>query len=156
MEILTGYVDADWVGDKITRISTTSYLFKLYDKCTICWNTKKQRSVADSSTAVEYMALYDATKEALWLKSLAKTVNINVNNVLFYEDNNRCIAIANNPSSYKLAKHIDIKYHYSREQIEKGNIRLKHVITEKQIADILIKPLGPVKFLRLRTEMGLE
>ena len=152
MEILTGYVDSDWARDEITRISTTGYLFKLYDKCTIFWNTKKQRSVADSSTAAEYMALY----EALWLKSLAKTVNINVNNVLIYEDNNGCIAIANNPSSYKLAKHIYIKYHYSREQIEKGNIRLKHVITEKQIADMLTKPLGPVKFLRLRTEMGLE
>ena len=96
-----------------------------------------------------------ATKEALWLKSLAKTVNINVNNVLIYEDNNGCIAIANNASSYKLAKHIDIKYHYSREQIEKGNIRLKHVVTEKQIAK-LTKSLGPVKFLRIRTEMGLE
>ena len=142
LEILTGYVDSDWAGDKITRISTTDYLFKLYDKCTIGWNTKKQRSVADSSTAAEYMALYEATKEALWLKSLAKTVNINVNNVLIYEDNTGCIAIANNPSSYKLAKHIDIKYHYSREQIEKGNIRLKHVVTEKQIADMLTKKVG--------------
>ena len=65
LEILTGYIDSDWPGDKITRISTTGYLFKLYDKCTICWNTKKQRSVADSSTAAEYMALYEAAKEAL-------------------------------------------------------------------------------------------
>ena len=53
LEILTGDVDSDWAGDKITRISTTGYLFKLYDKCTICWNTKKQRSVADSSIAAE-------------------------------------------------------------------------------------------------------
>ena len=137
LEILTGYVDSDWPGDKITRISTTDYLFKLYDKCTISLNIEKQRSVADSSTAAEYMALYEATKEALWLKSLAKTVNINVNNVLIYEDNNGCIAMANNPSSYKLAKHTGIKYLYSREQIEKGNVRLKHVITEKQIAHML-------------------
>ena len=50
-------------------------------------------------------ALYEAIKEALWLKSKAKNVNINVNNVSIYEDNNGYIAIANNPSSYKLAKH---------------------------------------------------
>lgn len=156
-ELISGHVDSDWAGDKISRISTTGYVFKLFDKCIITWNTKKQRSVADSSTAAEYMALFEATKEAVWLKSLGESIKMIVSKgILLYEDNNGCIAIANNPSSHKLAKHIDIKYHYSRENVEKGNIRLKYVETEQQIADLFTKSLGPIKFLKLREKLGLK
>ena len=165
-ETLTGYVDSDWAGDKIDRKSTTGFLFKLYDKCVICWNTRKQRSVADSSTAAEYMALYEAVKEALWLKSLMGTLKIELRNgllninekkgILIYEDNNGCIAIASNPGSHKLAKHIDIKYHYSREQVAEGNIRLRHVESKEQMADMLTKSVGRVKLLKLRLKMNLE
>ena len=158
-ETLTGYVDSD-------RISTTGYIFKLFEKCAVCWNTKKQRSVADSLTAAEYMALYEAVKEALWFKFLMNTLNMNVMNgllsvnnkegVLMYEDNNGCIAIASNPGSQKLAKHIDIKYHYSREQVCKGNIRLSHIESKEQTADMLTKSVGRLKLLKFGARMGLE
>lgn len=64
-EIFTDYVDSDWAGDEITKISTTGFSFKLFVECTICENTKKQRSVAGLFIATEYMALYEAEKEAL-------------------------------------------------------------------------------------------
>lgn len=156
--ILSGYVDSDWGGgDASDRKSTTGYLFKLYDKCTITWNTKRQTSVAASSTEAEYMALYEAVREALWLKSLAASVNVCVvSPITIYEDNNSCINIANNPTNHKRTKHIDIKYHFSREQIEKNIVRLCYIPTGEQLADAFTKPLPAAAFNFTRNEMGLE
>ena len=74
------------------------------------------------------------------VKILLETINIKINNgVLIYEDNNGCITITSNPSSHRLAKPIDIKYHYSRHEVQEGSIRLKHFESENQIADILTR-----------------
>lgn len=157
-QILSGYVDSDWGGDEGTdRRSTTGYLFKLFERCTISWNTKRQASVAASSTEAEYMALFEAVKEALWLKSLASSINIKITRpIIIYEDNTGCISIANNPTSHKRSKHIDIKYHFSREQVEKNEITFEHISTGDQIADALTKPLPQAKFLEFRAGMGIE
>lgn len=156
--ILCGFVDSDWGGsDKQDRKSTTGYLFKLFDVCTITWSTKKQMSVAASSTEAEYMALYEAVREALWLKSLAASINIVVDKpIIIYEDNNGCISIANNPTNHKRSKHIDIKYHFSREQVEKNVIKLNYIPTGQQLADALTKPLPAVAFQDIRRKIGLE
>lgn len=160
--IFTGYVDSNWGGNdnpelECKRKSTTGYLFKLYDRCTICWNTKRQASVAGSSTEAEYMALYEAVKEAKWLKTLAAGINLETKEpILIYEDNTGCISIANNPTSHKRSKHIDIKYHFSRDQCEKKVIIIKYISTDQQIADMLTKPLPKFRFLELRAKMALE
>lgn len=157
-QFLVGFVDSDWGGTAGSdRKSTTGYLFQLFENCTICWNTKRQVSVAVSSTEAEYMALFEAVKEALWLKSLATSININITNpIIIYEDNNGCISIARNPTSHKRSKHIDIKYHFSREQVENKVIKVNYVPTGSQVADMLTKPLSAVKFLEFRTRIGLE
>ncbi|KAG6439518.1 hypothetical protein O3G_MSEX000841 [Manduca sexta] len=156
--ILTGYVDSDWGGSDVNdRKSTTGYLFKIFDSCTITWNTKRQASVAVSSTEAEYMALFEAVKEALWLRSLAVSIKIDIDKpIIIFEDNNGCISIANNPTSHKRSKHIDIKYHFSREQVEKNIIKLNYIPTGEQIADALTKPLPVVTFQKFRGEMSVE
>lgn len=156
--IISGYVDSDWGGhDENDRRSTTGYLFQLFERCTISWSTRRQASVAASSTEAEYMALFEGVREALWLKSLVVSMNIEISKpITIYEDNNGCISIANNPSNHKKSKHIDIKYHFSREQIEKNVIKLEYVSTENQVADIFTKPLPAMKFVEFRTKMGLE
>lgn len=154
--IICGYVDSDWGGnDAQDRKSTTGYLFKLFEQCSITWSTRKQMSVAASSTEAEYMALFEAVREALWLKSLAVSINVNIEKpIIIYEDNNGCISIANNPTNHKRTKHI--KYHFSREQIEKNVIELNYIPTGQQLADGLTKPLPAITFQEMRRKMGLE
>lgn len=156
VEKLIGYVDADWATDETDRRSTTGYVFKMFDNCTVTWNTKRQSSVAASSTEAEYMALFEAVKEALWLKSLLKGIQIQIlHPIILFEDNQSCIAIATNPTNHKRSKHIDIKYHFTREQVENKMICLKYVSTGNQEADLFTKSLPAPRFKELRCKLGL-
>ena len=156
-EILTGYVDADWANDELDRKSTTGCLFKLFKNCTVTWFTRRQNSVAASSTEAEYMAVFEAVKEALWIKSLLVSINVDMSEpIILYEDNQSCIAMSNNPVNHKRSKHIDIKYHFTREQVENKTVRLKYLSTGHQEADILTKSLPMHQFRELREKMGLQ
>lgn len=155
-EVIFGFVDADWGGDEITRKSTTGYVFKAFDKCVITWNTRKQTSVATSSTEAEYMALYERVTEAIWLKSVLSSVNYDiVKPISIYEDNQSCMKIAQDPTNHKRTKHIDIKFHFIREQTQKQIITLKYVPTVDQLADAFTKAVPQVKFLQTRSDLGL-
>jgi len=113
--------------------------------------------VATSSTESEYMALFEAVREALWLKSFLSSINMTaITPILIYEDNTGCISIAKNPSSHKRSKHMHVKYHFSREQVEKGLKNVKYVPTGDQLADLLTKPLSTIKFKKLRPGPDLQ
>lgn len=156
IKILTGFVDSDWATDETCRKSITGYTFKLFENCTVTWSTRKQSSVAASSTAAEYMALNEAVWEAKWLKNLCESLNFKIEDgVLIYEDNNGCIVIAKN-ESYKLSKHIDVHYHRIRDDVKDGVIKLCKIHTDDQIADILTKSLETTKFVKFRSLLGLE
>jgi hypothetical protein len=73
-----------------------------------------------------------------------------------YEDNNGCISIANNPVDYKRSKHIDIKYHFTREQIQNKTILIKYIPTGQQLADTLTKQLPAPKFHEVLFQLGLK
>lgn len=156
-KIIVGFVDSDWGSNENDRKSTTGYVFKLFECCTISWNTKRQNSVAASSTEAEYMALFEGVREALWLKSILTSINMHIlEPITIYEDNTGCINIANNPTCHKRSKHIDIKYHFSREQVEQKTVILEYIPTGEQIADVFTKPLPGPQFLKLRTKVGLD
>ena len=111
--------------------------------------------VATSSTAAEYMALSDCAKDCAWFKTLFTELGIPIDFVPLYGDSRGAIFNTQNPVTQKGIKHIDIRYHYIREQLDMGTLQLFYVPTNENTADMFTKNLGPTAFLRHRSELGL-
>ena len=155
-EALTGYSDADWAGDCNDYKSTTGYLFQIGGTA-VTWKSKKQSCVALSTAEAEYMALSSAAQEAVWMRELVSDLgNSPINSTVIFEDNQSAISMAKNPQYHRRTKHINIKYHFIREQVANGTICLKYCKTEDMLADLLTKGVGPEKFERLRMLYGMS
>ena len=152
----TSFTDADWgAGDD--RKSIGGYTF-LLNGAAVCWSSKKQSTVALSSTEAEYMALTQAVKEALWLLAILEDLgarrhleeirNINI-------DNQGALALARNPQFHARTKHIDIQYHFVREHVEKQTITLSYCATGAMTADIFTKALPQPLFVKHNLGLGL-
>jgi hypothetical protein len=144
------FVDADHASDKDDRRSVTGYVFMLASG-PVSWQSRSQTTVALSSMEAEYMAACAATQEALWLMMLLDQMGIEITKPLvLHEDNQACIDFSKNPGDHKRSKHIDTRYHFVRERVESGDIRLEWIPTTDQIADIFTKALDFGPFQRLK------
>ena len=165
---IQGYSDSDWAGDKEDRKSTSGYVFML-NNGPISWASKRQKTVALSSTEAEYMALTLAAKETIWIRLLMTELGLMQDdatptvNVLEREgaialkgDNQSAIALANNPVLHSRTKHIDIQHHFIRNEVTEGRIDLTYVSTEHMVADGLTKPLTHVKFFSFIRQLHMN
>lgn len=151
---LIGFCDADHAGDADDGKSTTAYVFMLNGSA-ISWNSKKQPTVALSTTEAEYMALTAAAQEAIWLRNLNDELFDNPEEVQLYCDNKSALELAQNDMYHARTKHINIRFHFIRETIVNKIVRVSYVNTNEQIADILTKPLVPCKHTKLIEKLGL-
>ena len=116
----------------------------------------KQKGVSTSTAQAEYIAFSQATKEALFLRQLlSEFEGADIGRVVIKEDNQAALAIAQNPVFYSKTKHIDVSYHFVREAVTDGQIRLEYCPTRDMIADICTKPLPREHFEKLRLGLGL-
>ena len=103
------------------------------------------------------MAATEAAKQALWLRTLlGELTGREAKTVTLFLDNNSAIALMKNPVFHGRSKHIDIKYHFIRECVERGQILVKRVSTHDQRADALTKPLATVKFAVMVHLLGVR
>jgi hypothetical protein len=152
---LIGYTDASWCSDVDDRRSTAGYIFFI-NNAPISWCSKKEQVVALSSCEAEYIAASMCATQATWLKTLIEEVtSVDSEAVTIKVDNVSAINLAKNPISHGRSKHIELRYHYLRDQVAKGLIRLEHCRSEVQIADILTKSVQVEVFKRLRDMMGV-
>ena len=153
---LIGFSDSDMAGDLDDRKSTTGVLYML-GKSLISWQSQKQKVVALSSCEAEYIAATTAACQGIWLtRLLAELIGEEPGQTVMKVDNKSAINLCKNPVLHEQSKHIDTRYHFIRECVEKKLIAVEYVRSEDQLADILRKPVGRVRFLELRKKMGLE
>ena len=128
-EELVGYIDADWAGDASDRRSTSGYMFSL-GSAAVAWSSKKQPTVALSSTEAEYRGATIATCEAIWLQRLLQDLRIEVlTPILVYYDNISSMQLAKNPIFHACTKHIEVHYHFVREHVLSGEVKLRCMFT---------------------------
>lgn len=149
------FVDADWGGDTKDRKSVSGYLFKVFGNV-VSWTTRKQNCVALSTTEAELIALSASVCEGLWIKKLLSDFNVNIKTIIFYEDNQGCIALVKNPGNNRRVKHIDLKYNFIYENIIKGYVDVRFVSSDMQHADILTKGLLKQLFSLHKANLGLK
>ena len=152
---LYGYSDANCGNDIDSRKSTSGYIFFISGG-PISWSSKKQSTIALSSTEAEYMALTHASKEAIWLRRFLRELDFEFQEqepTLIFEDNQSAIALAKNPVHHARSKHIDIQYHFIRDKVETGEIELRYTPTTEMIADAMTKPLARPQFEQLVRKM---
>lgn len=154
--VLKAYSDSDWAGDRDDRHSTSGSVSVLSGGA-INWLSKKQASVALSTVEAEYIALSATTQEVVWLRRLLEDFGVNMSSgTEVFGDNQGSIALSKNPVHHKRTKHIDIRYHFIREAVEDGIVKLTYCPTKQMVADILTKPLPRGQFELLRSKLGLS
>ena len=153
--VLSGYVDSNWVNS-LDRKSTTGFCFFI-DSCLVVWCSKKQPTIATSTTVAEYFAMYEATMETVCLCNLLDDLQIPQKRpTLLRENNQSAIKLAEDEASHKRTKHIDVKYKYTREQQDMGTIHVEYVPSEENLADFFTKPLARVQFQEMCKRLGLH
>jgi hypothetical protein len=122
----------------------------------ISWSSKKQPTVALSSTEAEYKGATIVACEIVWLQKLLSNLGQSVDaHVVIYCDNISSILLANNPVYHARTKHIEVHYHFIREKVIAKEIDLIHVSTKDQVADIFTKALGTDKLKKFRKMLGV-
>jgi hypothetical protein len=112
--------------------------------------------VAISSCEAEYVAATTAACQGIWLaRLLGEMLNEEPLQPKLLVDNKSAISLAKNPVFHERSKHIDVKYHFIREQVEQGSVCIDYVRTSDQLADILTKALGRMIFQGLRRRIGM-
>jgi hypothetical protein len=139
------YTDADWANCSETRRSYSGYLVTWGDSI-LAWKAKKQATVSTSTTEAEYRALYDGVQEAVWLQSLMSSITgRSIYPIGIFTDNLAALALSKNPLANQRTKHIDVKYHFIREAVDKKWVTISYVATAVMPADGLTKSLANPK-----------
>ncbi|XP_071694424.1 uncharacterized mitochondrial protein AtMg00810-like [Rutidosis leptorrhynchoides] len=152
---LLAYTDADWGGCPDTRRSTSGYCVYYGDNL-ISWSSKRQSTLSRSSTEAEYRGVANVVVESCWLRNLLLELHCPTSKAtLVYCDNISAIYLSGNPVQHQRTKHVEIDIHFVREKVAKGQVRVLHVPTRYQIADIFTKVLPRLLFTDFRSSLRI-
>jgi hypothetical protein len=149
------YCDADWAGDKTNRRSTSGCILTV-NGCPVSWAAKQQAVVALSTMEAEYIAAATGVQECMWISQLLVEIGLSQRGIVqLWCDNQSAIKSMENDMSKARSKHIDIRYHYIREQVRGKRIKVNYCETSKMPADLFTKPLPFVTLDRLKQLIGI-
>lgn len=158
---LDGYADADYANDVDTRRSTTGYTITVGGS-TVCWRSRRQKSVALSTTEAEYMAIGDCAKHLLWFRRLLfiltmhhpTTTPIHTLPSTIFNDNNGAVFLSKEAAVNSRSKHIDVRHHFLRDLVKEKLISPAMIDTKEMPADFLTKAANSVVLNRCRLLVG--
>ncbi|GJV62307.1 retrovirus-related pol polyprotein from transposon TNT 1-94 [Tanacetum coccineum] len=145
----------DYAGCKDTFKSTSSGT-QFLGKKLVSWSSKKQDCMALSTTEAEYVSLFACYAQVLCMRTQLTDYGFHFNKILIYYDSKSAIAISCNPVQHSRTKHIDVRYHFIKEHVEKGTIELYLVRTDCQLADLFTKALPVDRFNYLVRLLGMR
>jgi hypothetical protein len=146
VDSLTAYSDADWAGCPDSRRSTL-----------ISWSSKRQTTVSHSSAEAEYRAVAHTVAECCWLRQLLQELHVPLSKAtLVFCDNVSAVYMTANPVHHRQTKHIEIDTHFVREKVALGQVRVLHVPSSHQFADIMTKGLPVQLFTDFRSSLGVS
>jgi hypothetical protein len=155
-ELFTTYTDADHAGNPDNGRSTSGYIVKMGNGA-ISWSSRLQGIVALSTTEAEYVAATSAAQEILWLRNLFTELGYKFNSPsTLYIDNQSALSVAKNPEHHGRMKHLDLRFYWLRDEVDKGMINVVHLPTDEMPADVLTKALGCVKVGEMVEMLGLR
>jgi len=145
---LHGFTDADFV--------IGGYLV-FFGQMLISWKSGKQRTVARSSTEVEYKALADGIAEVIWLQYLLTNLRIlSVSAPIIWFDNFGVTYLSANLVFHAHTKHVEVNYHFVRDRVAKKEIQIRFISSQDQLADVFTKPLPTASFTAFRFKLRVD
>ncbi|GJZ00701.1 retrovirus-related pol polyprotein from transposon TNT 1-94 [Tanacetum coccineum] len=151
---LTAFLDSDHAGCLDSRKSTSSGIQFLGGDKLVSWSSKKQDCTSMSSAEAEYVSLSACCAQVLWLRTQLTDYGFHFDKIPMYCDSKATRAISCNPVQHSRTKHIDVRYHFIKEHVEKGIVELFFVGTEYQLADLFTKALPEDRFKYLVRRLG--
>jgi KUP system potassium uptake protein len=122
----------------------------------VAFSSKRHTLIDTSTTESEYSELYEASKQAIYVRKLCTALQFDTSTPIgIHEDNEAVVKLVKNPSSHGRTKHFDIRYKFVRERVDTKKIAIVLCKTADMVADILTKPLSSLQFAKLRRQLGL-
>ncbi|GKE68843.1 hypothetical protein Tco_1526915, partial [Tanacetum coccineum] len=148
------YADSDHAGDYVDRKSTSG-IYMFLGCCLTSWFSKKQTDLPIATTEAEYISIEKAWQQELWMKQALIDYDVRLDDVPIMCENKGVIDLSKNPVQHSRTKHIEIRHHFLRDNVQKGHISIEKVPSIDNITDILTKPLKHESFNYLRLGLGM-
>lgn len=154
-EILQAFSNADWAGCPDDRRSTSGFAVLLGSNL-VSWGSGKQTTVSRSSTEAEYKAIANFVAELIWIQSLLKELGVYQSSTpVLWCDNLGATYLTTNPVFHARTKHIEVDFHFVREQVARKALQVQFISSKDQLADVFTKPLSKSPFQFICNNLNL-